>query len=315
MGTAQQMGKFTPNLANVSQPLRDLLSSKNQWMWTEIHTTAFEKIKTLLASPQTLKLYDVNKPTKLRVDASKLNGMSVILYQSDKNEWHPVTCASRYLTSAEKNYFPIELEMQAVTWGCEKMNVYLQGLHHFTVQTDHKPLIPIINTKQLVDMSPRIQAMRMKQMKYSFTAEYVKGTDLQDADAFSRAPTEQPSTKDVLTEDDISAHVSAVITNMPASTNKIQQIKQQVTKDETLQLVINTMTQGWPPTRAECNQLVKPFWDSRFELTVVDGLLLKGSRIVIPKRMQTDMLNRIHTGHMGIERSKRRADRTYSGPI
>ena len=74
----------------------------------------------------------------------------------------------------ERNYYLLELEMKAVTWGCEKMNMYLQGLPHFIVQTDHKPLIPIINNKLLIDMSPRIQAMRLKQMKYSFTAEYVK---------------------------------------------------------------------------------------------------------------------------------------------
>ena len=104
--------------------------------------------------------------------------------------FHPI---ESYLTTEERNYYPIELEMQAVTWGCEKMNMYLQGLPHFTVQTDHKPLIPILNNKLLIDMSPRIHAMRMKQMKYSFTAEYVRGKDMLDADALSRAPTETPN--------------------------------------------------------------------------------------------------------------------------
>ena len=107
MGMAQQMGKFTPNLATTSQPLRDLLSSKNEWLWTVVHNTAFNEIKRLLSSPQTLRLYSADRTTKLRVDASKLNGMSVILYQKHRDNWHPVTCASRYLTDAEKNYYPI----------------------------------------------------------------------------------------------------------------------------------------------------------------------------------------------------------------
>ena len=33
LGMANQMTKFTPNLAEVTKPLRDLLSSKNQWVW------------------------------------------------------------------------------------------------------------------------------------------------------------------------------------------------------------------------------------------------------------------------------------------
>jgi len=44
--------------------------------------------------------------------------------------------------------------MQAVTWGCEKMTPYLQGLLYFLVQTDHKPLVPILNYKPLIEMSP-----------------------------------------------------------------------------------------------------------------------------------------------------------------
>lgn len=87
MGMANQLGKFTPNLPQASAPLRELLSTKNQWLWTTEHThhTAFKEVKQLLTSPQTLKLYSPNKPTKLRVDASKLHGMSVILYQQHDN--------------------------------------------------------------------------------------------------------------------------------------------------------------------------------------------------------------------------------------
>ena len=82
----------------------------------------------MLASPPILAHYDTGKLTKLRTDGSKLNGISVILYQEHENEWKPVDCASRFLRPAEKNRHPVELEMLAVVWGCEKMAVYLQGL-------------------------------------------------------------------------------------------------------------------------------------------------------------------------------------------
>ena len=147
LGMAQQMSKFSPTLALEAEPIRDLLSTKNEWLWTPVHQQAFEAIKNTLVSPPLLAHYDIVKPTKIRTDASKLKGISVILYQKHGEQWKPVDCASRFLRPAEKNYHPIELEMLATTWGCEKMSVYLQGLPHFIIQTDHKPLVPILNYK------------------------------------------------------------------------------------------------------------------------------------------------------------------------
>ena len=45
----------------------------------------------------------------------------------------------------------------------------------------------------------------------------------------------------------------------------------------------------------------------RDELTVTDGIVFKGENIVVPPSMRPEMLQRIHMGHMGIEKSKQRA--------
>ena len=65
------------------------------------------------------------------------------------------------------------------------MNLYPHGLPNFLIVTDHKSLIPILQLKLLGDMSPRIQGMRMRLMKYSFEAKHCPGKDLADVDAFS----------------------------------------------------------------------------------------------------------------------------------
>lgn len=65
MGMPQQMSKYTDELAPVAEPLRELLSTKNQWLWTSTYIKAFEKILTL---QKTLKLYDAKRQTKLRVE-------------------------------------------------------------------------------------------------------------------------------------------------------------------------------------------------------------------------------------------------------
>lgn len=156
--------------------------------------------------------------------------------------------------------------------------------------------------------------MRMKQLKYKFTAEYVKGTTLCDADALFRAPTETPSKKDVQTNTDTASHISSIIETMPATTEKLEEIRHHTATDESLQLLQQTITDGWPSTRKECHELVKPYWDSRCDLTAVDGLLLKGNRIVIPHKLRSDILRRIHTGHFGMERSKQRARQSCYWP-
>ena len=314
MGMANQMAKFNPNLAEASAPLRSLLSTKSQWVWTAEHTDSFKKVKSVIMSPQTLKLYDVSRPTKLRVDGSKLNGVSCVLYQQHGENWHPVTCGSRYLTPAEKNWYPIENEMLAVTWGCRKMNMYLQGLPHFLVETDHKPLIPILNTKQLTEMSPRIQEMRMKLLRYTFTADHVPGAKMEDADALSRAPHEQPTDADIMMDEEISCHVNEVIKRMPATTAYIDKVKRTTASDKELQKLGEIMMRGWPKSKQLCPEVVQPFWDSRHDLTVVDGLFLKGDRIVIPKTLQRNVLDKLHNAHQGMDRTKRRARQSCYWP-
>ena len=49
------------------------------------------------------------------------------------------------------------------------------------------------------------------------------------------------------------------------------------------------------------------YWDMRDELSELNGIILRGERILIPTSMRKEMLERIHQGHMGKEKSKRRA--------
>ena len=68
-------------------------------------------------------------------------------------------------------------------------------------------------------------------------------------------------------------------------------------------IVIN----GWPETKKEAPVKVRAFLHCREEISEIDGILLKNERIIIPKSLRTEMLEKIHAGHMGVEKSKRRA--------
>jgi len=80
LGMANQMIKFTPNLAEVTKPLRDLLSSKNLWVWDPPQEEAFTKVKHILSSDPVLTLFGPNLDTVVSSAASSF-GLGAVLLQ------------------------------------------------------------------------------------------------------------------------------------------------------------------------------------------------------------------------------------------
>ena len=53
-----QLSKFSPHLTDETKLLRELLSSKNQWVWGSAQQESFDKIKATLNSTQVLAMYN-----------------------------------------------------------------------------------------------------------------------------------------------------------------------------------------------------------------------------------------------------------------
>lgn len=56
LGMGNKLGKFLPNLATVTEPLRGLLSAQTCWYWDQPQKQAFMKIKQMLSSSPVLSL-------------------------------------------------------------------------------------------------------------------------------------------------------------------------------------------------------------------------------------------------------------------
>ena len=78
--------------------------------------------------------------------------------------------------------------------------------------------------------------------------------------------------------------------------------------DPVLSKVLDFVRHGWPQPVEDIR--MKPYFNRRFELSVEQGCLLWGLRVIIPYRYQADMLEELHTGHPGIVRIKELA-RSY----
>ena len=105
-----KLSKSQPQIAGLSKPLRDLLSSKRHWLWSDAQQQAFTALKESLASTPTLAHNDATRQTKRSSDASS-HGLGAVLMQLlDDGEWRPVAYASRAMSPTEQRYAQIEKE-------------------------------------------------------------------------------------------------------------------------------------------------------------------------------------------------------------
>ena len=104
----------------------------------------------------------------------------------------------------------------------------------------------------------------------------------------------------------MNAYVISVIDALPASNPRLKEIQQAQDEDEVCKEVKKYCMDQWPE-KDHVTPAVKPYWSVQGELTIADGLLLKGTRLVIPSRVQRQTLNQIHEGHQGIGKCRERA--------
>ena len=312
LGMVNQVAKFVRNLASRTEPLRALLRKENEWSWGQAQRKAFQEIKDCLVSTETLCHYDPNRPTVIAADAC-MNGLGAVLLQKQLDGTsRPVCYASRSLSETEQRYAVIEKEALAATWACEKLREFVTGLD-FELQTDHKPLVPLLLSKDLSQMPPRILRFRMRMMRFAPTVVHVPGKEQITADALSRAPVDGPDSQDATLVDNVEIFAAQTLDLLPASQKKLLEIRDAQREDAILRQVVQYVQAGWPAYIPE-QPLLRPYWSNRERFTIVDGLLLYDERLVIPVNLRMDMLNKIHHGHLGMTKCRARAQQSVWWP-
>ena len=310
LGMVNYLGRFLPDMSTVlTLTLNDLLHKDAPWAWDQPQATAVKKVKDLLSEAPTLAFYDATKQTIVSASSYGLGG---VLLQHHNGQLKPVAYCSRTLTPAEKAYAQIEKECLAMVWACGKFERYLVGLGSFTALTDHRPLVALINTKDLQETPLRCLRLLMRLMRYNVTAEYAPGKDMVVTDTLSRSPLNRESGNHL--QQDVQDHVNGITSSWPASDSKLSQIRKETQKDLNLKTAMEYTLVGWPTHKQDAWLAARELFGVRNELSVCDGLLLLGDRIIIPFPMRSEILERIHDGHMGIGKCRKRANQAVWWP-
>eukprot|EP00117_Sycon_ciliatum_P016581 scpid41840/ scgid0554/ Retrovirus-related Pol polyprotein from transposon opus; Protease; Reverse transcriptase; Endonuclease len=224
LGMANHLGKFIPDLASITQPLRSLLVKGTPWQWGAEQCAAFDRIKTSLSNEPVLAKYSPNYHTTVSADASSFGLGAVLLQRQPDASVRPVAYLSRSLTPAETRYSQIEKEALAATWACDRLSHYLLGMP-FTIETDHKPLIPLLGTRALDDLPPRVLRFRLRLLRFDYSIIHTPGKQLAIADALSRAPLRSTDADATATlEAETAAMVSYVTEALPATAQRLDEV-------------------------------------------------------------------------------------------
>ena len=264
----------------VTQPLRELLRKDAKFAWTADREEAYVKLMKIMSSPATLRPFDKLLPAIHVADASAV-GICGSIYQIQENGvWVPVDHASRTLQDNEKNYDPIDRESLAQSWSMEQFRYYLLG-SHFVSYTHHEPLLPTYNNPTR-KATARIDKHKFKVQDLEFTMAYLRGKD-NPCDYGSRHPLpmdhlNQESQERAGYDQADEIYIRRVISSDLPDAVTLDIVKEAATKDPVYMKLYRAIRKG---CKTGDRDLI-PYTSVWRELSTLDGLVIRGERLVIP---------------------------------
>ena len=164
--------------------------------------------------------------------------------------------------------------------------------------TDHKPLNDIFHPKKGVPAmtAARLQRYALFLAGFDCDIEYKSMTKHCNADGLSHFPLQQTEREE--TEMGLSEvfHVTQFELLPVAS----EAVARETRRDPILARVYESIVKAW----SICIDGDKPYYQWHNELTVHQGCLLWGIRVVIPGKLQDRVLEELHDGHLGVVKMK-----------
>ena len=339
-GLVEQVA-FSFTKTDLMQPFHQLLSKNAEFSWSPQLQTAFDTARQEIVKLVTngVQSFQLDTWTCIITDWSK-SGVGYVMWQKRcschtihptccKSGWALISCGSRFCTSAEQNYHPIEGELLAVTWALKKTAYYTLGLEKLLLLVDHKPLLGLLKSQNIGEIdNPRLLHLAERLLKWKFQIQHIAGAQNFAPDALSRYPAspspegqsikvsdefsservkDQPDRvvhlnslnsvpePDQILSDKLEAQILATSATRRVLVTSWEDVKLAAISDELYAQLLNALHSNrddWPDTLAEYKRF-------RNDMTSVDGVVLFKGRIVIPAVLRPQTLQALHSAHQG----------------
>uniref|UniRef100_A0A7I4YWP0 RNA-directed DNA polymerase n=1 Tax=Haemonchus contortus TaxID=6289 RepID=A0A7I4YWP0_HAECO len=255
LGLINYYGAFVPEMRQIRAPLDALLKKDTPFNWNPECDAAFERAKEVLASDLLLTHYNRDLPIVVAADASDYG------------------IGARHGEELRTN----EKEGLALIYAVRKFHRYIYG-RHFTLLTDHKPLLAIFGSKKRVPayLANRLQRWRLTLRAYDFDIEYRSTTSFGQADALSRLISAQsPPEEDVIIATiarDVNAIFRDNVNRLPVTA---EDVARATAEDDCLRQVLDHVVHNkWPK---KLSPTVANYAHLRNDLSTQQGCLLFGA--------------------------------------
>ncbi|XP_055613639.1 uncharacterized protein K02A2.6-like [Uranotaenia lowii] len=290
LGAVNYYSKYIPEMRQLRFPMDQLLKTGVKWEWSGACQQAFDRFKKLLQSPLALTHYDPKQEIIVSADASSVGIGARIAHRFPDGTIKAVCHASRSLTPAETNYSQIEKEGLALIFAVTRFHRMLFG-RHFTLETDHKPLLAIFGSKKGI---PIYTANRLQSFGHADVLSRLINTHIRPDEEFVIASIELEKT--------IHSVVQQSLEVLPLTFKAIQAETQ---SDPILKQVLRFVQQGWPKSKSDLSDTqLQQFYLRRDGLSSSSGCLTYGERLVIPAKFHKKILHQLHKGHPGVDRMR-----------
>ena len=161
-------------------------------------------------------------------------------------------------------------------------------MHSFTIHSDHKPLQYLFNPNKAISAmaSARIQRWALLLSSYRYTVSYKPGSQMANADVLSRLPLpEMPESVPIPGE------TVLLMQSLQTSPLTFNQLRQWTTQDPTLSKVHRLLLQGWQNSN---DPELKPYQVRHSELSICDGCVMWGNRVVVPQAGCKRVMEQLH---------------------
>ena len=301
LGTLGFYSKFVKDFSTRVEPLRrQLRKDAPAFKWTNAMAVALDDVRDAILNSDLLAIFDPALETCVTTDASDV-GIGAVLTQVHPEGERVVCFASSTLTPAQRRYSVTEREALACVWACEKWHRYLWG-REFVIRTDHAALRTLLTARGIGRAGMRLSRWAARLMTYSFSVQHVKGGS-NPADGLSRVPGPDQHAED-------ESQLVAAVTARADAVSRAELVEA-AAADPILSQLSEQIPQRWPRRLTEVPEDLKPFYRFREELILLDGLVMRGGRIVVPSNLQGRLVELAHEGHQGIVRTKQRLRALY----